>query len=423
MRASRSSHSTVSKGWTPGVVKRRRIDSAFAAWTSCAIWGANSIESLLLLPRFPGVCGVRSGGLDGPRIVHLTADGTAWAPCGKRFPLGYSAGGRTPRRRRLPRHAATRPPCPVPARRGDGRLRRRQEEGGRPDPGRAQGGRGLRPRPGQPRRRGRVRRRHCAAAQADHRCRRAGQSRGRRAQLWGDHDPDPALAALRPARPVHDGQDRGHEGDRQERHLRLPPARHPRRRQGHACGGPVAGLLLRTRARVTAAAPWPRAEPLSTQRLVLEPLRPDHARELAAVLADPALHAFTGGQPAEEDELRARFTRQAAGRSPDGAQGWLNWVARDRATHAPVGTVQATVTDDAGVRTAVLGWVVATSRQGEGLATEAARAARDWLREHGVTRFAAHIHPDHAASAAVARHLGLAATDERWGGEVRWVGA
>src|SRR4051812_30282210 len=101
MRASRSSHSTVSKGWTPGVVKRRRIDSAFAAWTSCAIWGANSIESLLLLPRFPGVCGVRSGGLDGPRIVHLTADGTAWAPCGKRFPQGYSAGGRTPRRRRL----------------------------------------------------------------------------------------------------------------------------------------------------------------------------------------------------------------------------------------------------------------------------------------------------------------------------------
>jgi RimJ/RimL family protein N-acetyltransferase len=174
---------------------------------------------------------------------------------------------------------------------------------------------------------------------------------------------------------------------------------------------------------VTAAAPWPRAEPLTTQRLVLEPLLPDHAGELAPVLADPALHAFTGGQPADEDELRARVARQAAGRSPDGAQGWLNWVARDRATHAPVGTVQATVTDDAGVRTAALGWVVATSRQGEGLATEAARAALDWLREQGVTRFVAHVHPDHAASAAVARHLGLAPTAERRDGEVRWVGS
>jgi RimJ/RimL family protein N-acetyltransferase len=174
---------------------------------------------------------------------------------------------------------------------------------------------------------------------------------------------------------------------------------------------------------VTAAAPWPAAEALTTPRLVLEPLRPDHAREVAPVLADPALHAFTGGEPADEDDLRARFTRQAVGHSPDGAQGWLNWVARDRATHTPVGTVQATITDDAGVRSAALAWVVATSRQGEGLATEGARAARDWLREQGVTRFVAHVHPDHGASAAVARHLGLAATDERSGGEVRWAGS
>jgi RimJ/RimL family protein N-acetyltransferase len=170
------------------------------------------------------------------------------------------------------------------------------------------------------------------------------------------------------------------------------------------------------------SAPWPRAEALATRRLVLEPLRPEHARELAPVLADPALHAFIGGEPATEDELRARFARQAAGRSPDGAQGWLNWVARDRATQAPVGTVQATITDGDGVRSAVLAWVVATRRQGEGLATEAARAAVDWLRGRGVTRFVAYIHPDHHASAAVARRLGLAPTDARHAGEVRWVG-
>jgi RimJ/RimL family protein N-acetyltransferase len=185
----------------------------------------------------------------------------------------------------------------------------------------------------------------------------------------------------------------------------------------------VEGLLLRPRAGVTGAAPWPRAEALTTQRLVLEPLRPDHARALAPVLADTALHPFTGGEPADEDELRGRFTRQAVGHSPDGAQGWLNWVARDGATHAPVGTVQATITEDDGMRTGALAWVVTTSRQGEGLATEAAGAARDWLRDHGVTRFVAHIDPDHGASAAVARRLGLAATDERHDGEVRWVGS
>ena len=35
------------------------------------------------------------------------------------------------------------------------------------------------------------------------------------------------------------------------------------------------GLLLRPRAGVSATAPWPRAEALTTHRLVLEPLRPD----------------------------------------------------------------------------------------------------------------------------------------------------
>ena len=156
---------------------------------------------------------------------------------------------------------------------------------------------------------------------------------------------------------------------------------------------------------------------------MLEPLQPDHARELAPVLADPALHAFTGGEPESEAQLHARYTRQAAGQSPDGTRGWLNWVARDRATNAPVGRVQATISDGDEGRSAELAWVVATSRQGEGLATEAAGAAMDWLRDRGVTSFVAHIHPEHHASAGVARHLGLAATDVWHEGEVRWVGS
>jgi RimJ/RimL family protein N-acetyltransferase len=162
-----------------------------------------------------------------------------------------------------------------------------------------------------------------------------------------------------------------------------------------------------------------RALPLITSRLQLEPLRPEHASELAPVLDDPALHAFTGGAPSTEDELRERFARQSIGRSPDGAQAWLNWVARDRATREPVGTLQATV--DADGRTAELAWVIATSRQGEGLATEAATAVRDALRTSGVATFVAHIHPDHAASAAIARRLGLQPAGRRDDGEVRWV--
>jgi RimJ/RimL family protein N-acetyltransferase len=157
-------------------------------------------------------------------------------------------------------------------------------------------------------------------------------------------------------------------------------------------------------------------------RLDLEPLRVEHARELAAVLADPALHAFIGGQPSSESELAARYARQAAGRSPDGRQGWLNWVVRGRETREAVGTVQATIFDGEDGRSAELAWVIATMHQGQGLASEAATAARDWLRARGIEVFVAHIHPDHVASGAVARRLGLEATDRRQDGEVRWVG-
>jgi RimJ/RimL family protein N-acetyltransferase len=137
------------------------------------------------------------------------------------------------------------------------------------------------------------------------------------------------------------------------------------------------------------------------------------------VLNDEALHTFTGGEPETEAELRRRYARQAAGQSPDGSAGWLNWVLRERATRAPVGTVQATIAGDG---TAALAWVVGTEHQGQGLATEAAQAVMAWLREQGIARFAAHIHPDHAASAAVARRLGLKPGARRSDGEVRWEG-
>jgi RimJ/RimL family protein N-acetyltransferase len=162
-----------------------------------------------------------------------------------------------------------------------------------------------------------------------------------------------------------------------------------------------------------------RAERLTTPRLVLEPLRPEHATELAPALDDPALHAFIGGAPSTDEELRERYSRLAAGRSPDGAEDWLNWVVRDRATGDPAGTLQATVRDDG--QSAELAWVIVTERQGQGLATEAATAVTDALHAAGVDTFLAHIHPDHVASAAVARRLGMRPTRSRAGGEIRWV--
>ncbi|TYP86829.1 GNAT family N-acetyltransferase [Blastococcus xanthinilyticus] len=161
-------------------------------------------------------------------------------------------------------------------------------------------------------------------------------------------------------------------------------------------------------------------EPLRSARLDLEPLSVDHADEAAPLFADPALHTYTGGSPAGLDELRSRYRRQSVGSSPDGRDSWLNWMLRDRRSGRLVGTVQATVTPDRDGPAADLAWVVATAHQGQGCAREAAAVVADWLHEHGVHRLRAAIHPDHEASAGVARGLGLEPTDTVVDGEVRW---
>jgi RimJ/RimL family protein N-acetyltransferase len=163
-------------------------------------------------------------------------------------------------------------------------------------------------------------------------------------------------------------------------------------------------------------AAWPPASPLQTERLELEPLRVEHAPELAALLDDPELHRFIGGRPETLPEVTARVRRQVAGASPDGRQGWLNWVLRD-AHGAAAGTLQATLTG----AEAELAWVVGTAHQGRGYASEAAVGVRDWLRAQGIEDFTAHIHPDPAGLAGVARRLGLVPAAVRQDGEVRWV--
>ncbi|MFS4504884.1 GNAT family N-acetyltransferase [Clavibacter sp. Sh2141] len=159
---------------------------------------------------------------------------------------------------------------------------------------------------------------------------------------------------------------------------------------------------------------------LVTGRFALEPLVVGHAREMVGVLADPALYRYTGGEPPTPDVLRERFARQAAGRSPDGSARWLVWVLRELTSGRAAGFVQATVTVEGGGRVAEVAWLVGTAAQGAGAAAECAAAVVAWLRADGVGTVRAHIHPDHAASRAVASRLGLAPTDVRVDGEIRW---
>jgi RimJ/RimL family protein N-acetyltransferase len=69
---------------------------------------------------------------------------------------------------------------------------------------------------------------------------------------------------------------------------------------------------------------------------------------------------------------------------------------------------------------AEVAWVVGPAWQGQGLATEAARALIGWLGRQGAGTIVAHIHPDHHASAAVAAAAGLSPSGDWHDGERRW---
>jgi RimJ/RimL family protein N-acetyltransferase len=138
---------------------------------------------------------------------------------------------------------------------------------------------------------------------------------------------------------------------------------------------------------------------------MLTPLDADDAAEMVAVLSDGDLYTFMGGEPPTLDQLQERYRHQSAG-SPRDDETWHNWIVR--LDGMAIGFVQATVRG--GV--ADLAWVVASSWQGLGYGTEASKAMRDWLTDRGATRFSAHIHPDHAASKAVAAKLGLQPTGQ-----------
>jgi RimJ/RimL family protein N-acetyltransferase len=157
---------------------------------------------------------------------------------------------------------------------------------------------------------------------------------------------------------------------------------------------------------------------METARLELAALRPDDADELFPVLSDEGLGRSTGAlPPADVAALRERFERWAPGRSPGGEELWLNWVVRRRSDRSAIGHVQATVGDGAGE----VAWVIGTSFQGRGFATEAGTALTGWLRAVlGVPVIRCAVHPDHLASRAVAERIGLRPTDERRDGEVIW---
>jgi RimJ/RimL family protein N-acetyltransferase len=150
--------------------------------------------------------------------------------------------------------------------------------------------------------------------------------------------------------------------------------------------------------------------------------RADDAAGAAEMLGDPEVMSFLGGEivPAEDVPVVVgrwleRWEQYGVGpfvvESREGGRflgrtGILVWDTRTW-EHAEPGEVEHAQPE--------LGWAYARSAWGNGYATEAGRAVRDWVRsERGVERLISLIVPTNARSRGVAERLGAVPAETVW---------
>jgi len=116
---------------------------------------------------------------------------------------------------------------------------------------------------------------------------------------------------------------------------------------------------------------------LATDRLILQPLGPEHARELFPALQDAHLYRYIPvDPPLTVEALEAQYRAWAERKSADGSELWLNYVVRFRQTGRAVATVQATVKDEG---EAFIAYQTFSEHLGRGYAREACRALTEYL--------------------------------------------
>jgi RimJ/RimL family protein N-acetyltransferase len=115
---------------------------------------------------------------------------------------------------------------------------------------------------------------------------------------------------------------------------------------------------------------------VTTERLICERIHVGHRQELAQIMFDPKVlewlwDPFEEESPTEDDlsgMLRSLVDHWQR-------HGFGYWLVRDRATGEAVGRGGVRWTDATGEPQVEAGWVIVSSRWGQGLATELARAA------------------------------------------------
>jgi RimJ/RimL family protein N-acetyltransferase len=154
--------------------------------------------------------------------------------------------------------------------------------------------------------------------------------------------------------------------------------------------------------------------PQPTERLQFRQMSHADLEHMVALLGDPEVMRF---YPAPKSQVEAAS--------------WIQWNLENYAEHGYglwiietpegkfIGDCGLTWQQVNGARKLEVGYHIRSDLQGQGLATEAATACRDFAGEHvEVTELVAIIHPDNRASERVAEKLGMHRVADDRGGNV-----
>ena len=159
---------------------------------------------------------------------------------------------------------------------------------------------------------------------------------------------------------------------------------------------------------------------LTTERLRLRPFLDDlsDVEALNAIQSDPD-HMRYYPRPFDRAMTQAWIERWLADYE---RIGFGLWAIEDRVTGEFLGNcgpARQIVDDEAHVE---LGWSVTPRRASQGIATEAATAARDWsFEELGLDHLIALVRPENLSSRRVAEKVGMSLWRETLFGSTRWL--
>lgn len=143
---------------------------------------------------------------------------------------------------------------------------------------------------------------------------------------------------------------------------------------------------------------------LETPRLQLRPYRPGDLDDLHEMLSDPE-HMRWYPAPFEPEQSLAWLERQITGHRD---RGFALWIVEDRVSGEFLGTAGLTTPVIEGVEEVEVGWHTRPGRKGQGIATEAAVAARDWAFANlDVDHLISLVRPENVPSCRVAEKLGM----------------